>query len=650
MRTLTAGRLLIEKALPPRYRRQAERLDSKGLQALLQTVATEQPDSYREVVHALLQAGDEAAAVSGGLSFGLDDLITPPGVDAIRRRVHAEVDMIRRDPRLRPEEKSKRVVAVLQAAMKPLEDAAFDEPLRADNPLAHQVAAGVRGKKMNLRSLLAGDILYADHRDRPVAVPILSDYAKGLTPVEYFAGAFGARKGVVDLKAGTAKAGYWSKSLTNTAHDLVVVGEDHEDDEVDRSHLGLPASTGDLDLVGRLLARPAGGYTRNTVLSREVLADLRRKGHERILVRSPIVGGPAHGGLFARDLGVRERGGLPPRGDFVGIASGQSIGERVSQNTIGSKHSGGVVGANATTSGFAYLNNLINPPKAFPGAATHAQTDGVVERIREAPQGGHYVRLKGVDHYVPASLDVAVAPGDTVEAGDALSNGVPNPAELVKHKGIGEGRRRFVAMFAQALADAGVPAEKANVEVVARGLIDHVRVREPIGDLPVDDVMPYSRLEAGWEPRTGTRALAPRAAVGKYLERPVLHYTIGTPIRPSMVAELEAFGIRDVQAHDDPVPFEPLFVRAVDAMQHHPDWMTRHLGSNVQKSTLDAAHLGLESDPDGTSYVPAVIERVTFGRHGATRAWGPRDGDGDGYVEDGTPRMRKVSRLLDLGS
>jgi replicative DNA helicase len=66
----------------------------------------------------------------------------------------------------------------------------------------------------------------------------------------------------------------------------------------------------DLDALQRVAARAAGGLPRNTVLTPKILKALEAKGIAKLLVRSPLVGGPPQGGVLARDVGVRERGGL----------------------------------------------------------------------------------------------------------------------------------------------------------------------------------------------------------------------------------------------------------------------------------------------------------------------------------------------------
>ncbi len=324
-----------------------------------------------------------------------------------------------------------------------------------------------------------------------------------------------------------------------------------------------------------------------------------------------------------------------------------SNSEKTTQSMLSSKHQGGVAGGSPSVGGFKAINQLVQTPRVYPGAA-HAQLDGRVSRIEPAPQGGTYVEVAGQRHHIAAGLSPVVKQGDDVEAGDVLSDGLPNPAEVVRHKGIGDGRAYFVKAFGDVFKASGLGAHRRNIELLARGLINHVRLVDEVGDHVPDDIVPYQTLEATWEPRVGARELPAKSAIGKYLEKPVLHYTIGTPVRPSMLAQLDRFGVKSLLVHDEPPPFEPEMIRGMATLQHDPDWMTRHLGSNLQRSTLEAAHRGDASDVAGSSYVPAIAERTTFGRQGLTRGWEPRDvrrdGDGDGRVGDGTPNEAPVQR------
>src|SRR5262245_33616259 len=617
----TAGQVIVNDALPPELRRWDLHLDKKGLQELLRAVATSHPEQYRDVSKRLADIGRNVATESGGNSFGLSHLRKARAAAAIEQKLAARVGRILDDDRLTPKQRNELLIRAAGDVQGRQMDEVYAESLAEDNPLARQVVSGSRGNKMNLASLRGSDLLYTDPQGDVIPLPVARSYAQGLTPAEYWAGTYGARHGVVAVKMGTRDAGYFGKVLGQVAHRLVVTAAD-EPDPVDddgkplpRPLRGLPVDTADRDNAGALLAHDVGGYKRNTVLSPKILKDLQRRGHDRILVRSPAVGSSADGGVLGYDVGVREFGTIPGRGEQVGLAAAQSLAEPVSQATLGAKHTGGVAGQAKAVSGFTAFDQLVQVPKTFKGGAAHAAVDGTVERIETAPAGGTYVTVNGRQHHVARGFDLKVKRGDTVEAGDVLSEGLPNPAVIVEHKGIGEGRRYFVDVFRRTLTDAGLAADRRNVSLLARGLINHVRLATESGDHVPDDVVPYDAFERRYRPRDGTTTVRPDRAAGQYLERPVLHYSIGTPVRPSVVRELKRFGVKEVDVHAEPPPFAPLMVRGMANLQHDPDWRTRMYGSGLKTGLLEAVHRGGESHEAGTSFVPGLARAIDFGRN-----------------------------------
>ena len=404
-----------------------------------------------------------------------------------------------------------------------------------------------------------------------------------------------------------------SKQFNQMTHRLVVSAIDDESPGGEALWRGMPVDTADAENEGALLAREAGGYPRNTALTPKILSDLQAKGHQRILVRSTIVGGHPLGGVYARDVGIRENGDLEPIGVNVGLNAAQSLSEPLQQMTLSSKHAGGVA-ASSRLGGFELLNQQIQVPSVFKGGAAHSQHDGKVTAIRPAAQGGTYIDVDHKEHYVGRGFEPIVKIGDQVEAGDVLSEGTPNPAELVKHKHIGEGRRAFVHAFRKSYVDSDAFGGRRNIEAVARGLINHVELEKEMDEHVPGDVVPYSSIEHRYQPREGHKVVPPDRAVGLYLERPVLHYSIGTRVRPSILKTLQEFGVPQVTVHTDPPPFHPLMVRAMDNLSHDPDWMTRFLGSNIKKNFLHGVHRGDVSDEAGSSYVPSLARAVHFGR------------------------------------
>lgn len=751
----TIGQLVVNHALPEGLRDYSRVLNGKGIEALLRKVAEQHPDKYRDVVQALSRVGYHTAQLTGGFSFGPEHM--RPAVAARKYHLDTKKKMaeIYADKTKTDDEKEKALVDYLIDTGDKLTDDIMKESLSEGNPLALQVLSGARGKPMNLRSLRGGDILYVDHHDRPIPIPITRSYPQGLTPAQYYAGTFGARKGVADTKFSVQRAGFMclaantlvrmadgsvrsieevvvgeqvlgsdcngktfpvrvlnrfdngnricgvytfrgaahelvctsdhrvlsapgevkriqecgrvllrsgesvglavartirdlptydievdhpdhlfvlangmivsnSKQLNQISHRLVVSALDYDGDGVpDDAPLGMPVKSDDPDNEGALLAQDLAGYKRNTVLTPKILADIREQGFERMLVRSPIVGGHPNGGLYARDLGVRERGGLSPNGDYVGIAAAQALSEPLTQSQLSSKHSGGVAGASKGVTGFALINQLVQVPSIFKGGAAHAQEDGRVSAIRPAPQGGTYIVAGGKDHYVGHGFDPKVKVGDVVEAGDVLSEGIPNPAEIVKHKGAGEGKRYLVEAYMKACKDSGMNVHRRNVEILARGLIDHVEMDDELDEHLPGDIVSYQQLEHKWRPRDGHEVVPVAKGAGRYLEKPVLHYSIGTKLRPSVLKNLNDYGVKNISVHNDPPPFRPVMIRGMENLAHDRDWMTRFLGSYLKKNFLKGVHRGDVSDEAGSSYVPSLSRTADFGKTPPLKGWTP---------------------------
>lgn len=615
----TLGQILLNDALPEEMRDYGRVLDKKGLSSLLRDVAEKYPSRYREVSHRLATIGHRVAQDTGGYSFGLEHLSTAKSALKIREELQQQISQIVDDDAIDDATREKKIIAAVEGMMGRQQDEVYQESLAEKNPLAFQVLSGSRGNKMNLSTLRGSDMMYVDHRGNKIPVPVLHSYSEGLTPAEYWAGTYGARKGVVDTKLATAKSGFVGKQYNQATHRLVV--EDQDDAEPPfATTRGLPVDTLDPDNEGALLAAPFAGHPRDTVLTPKILKGLASAGHDKILVRSPLVGGAPGGGVYAKDAGMREYGRLPVRGEYVGMTAAQALSEPLSQGMLSSKHSGGVSGAAKTVGGFDHINSLIQIPKTLKGGATHANVDGTVTAINEAPGGGQLVTVGGEDHYVPPDTDMLVNRGDTVEAGDVLTEGIPHPGVVVQHKGIGEGRRYFTQAFHSAMKGSGITSHRRNVELLGRGLINHVRLTKETDRHVPGDVVQYHDLERNWTPRPGSYDADVDTAAGRYLEKPVLHYTIGTKVRPSVQADLKKFGVQNVHVHDEPAPFEPEMVRAMDNLSHDPDWMTNMYGSGLKGSLLSSVHHGDVSDSEGTSFVPSLARGVDFGRQGATKA------------------------------
>lgn len=613
----TVGQVLVNDALPPRFRDYGRVMDSKGIEGVLEEIAREDPDSYAEVTKRLMDIGN-AAAYDTGTTIRLSDLRPAYDKRPILQALDIAEAQIRNDKNLTDAQKSEMVEKLYDKANSRIMEETYNSELERKNQLALQVASKARGNKTQLAAFISTPGTYSDPSGKMVPMFIRHSFAEGLSPAEYWAGSFGARTGVVSTKTATAKGGAFGKLLSASAIAQVVTEEDCETDG------GLPVKVDDDDNIGAVLARPAGGYKAGTVITKNVLSDLRKdKRHDEIVVRSPVTCG-CKDGVCSRCAGIRETGGFPPIGYNLGTNAASAFAERITQGALNVKHSGKKTTGKGTYQGFNMFTSLAKVPKVFPDRATISSVDGTVSKIEDAPQGGTYIfvtdkRGEEKRHYVAPGYDLEVKVGDELEAGDQMSDGVIDPSELVKYKGIGEARRYWANRFTQAIRDSGMAANRRNAEVLARTVMNTVRLNneDEAGEGLPGDVVTYTRWSNGFKPRSGSAMVAPTvASIGKFLEQPVLHYTIGTRITPSVIKTMKKFKVDRMMVNDTQPDVTPFMERIEDSNAEKPDWMAR-LGTTYLKSRLqeDVAR-GAKSHLHSTEPYPGIAKGVEFGDWG----------------------------------
>lgn len=284
------------------------------------------------------------------------------------------------------------------------------------------------------------------------------------------------------------------------------------------------------------------------------------------------------------------------------------------------KHSGRLASGEGKYSGFPMFTSMAKVPKSYPDKAILSSIDGEVVGIKPAPQGGQYVVISDgsadKEHYVSPGYKILVKEGDKLEAGDQLSDGVINPAELVDYKGIGEARKYWAQRFIQGFRDSGMKGNRRNAEVLAKTLINNVELEdEDESGLP-GDVTTYTKWAFGYRPRKDTKLLKPDQARNMYLEQPVLHYTIGTRITPSVIKTLGKFGQDRVFANANRPNARAFMQRVEDSNAVRDDWMAR-LGTTYLKDRLvEDAQRGAESHLHTTEPSPGLAKGVEFGNWG----------------------------------
>lgn len=600
----TIGRLMIEQALGEDVA--FDELNKKNLNKILLGIALQKPEKYKDTVKKLVQLGAEIITRSG-YSFSIDDL--KPSPDLIRSRqefakkAFQTYKQYAKDPKKRKEE----MVKLLSDYANKVTDQLYQKGLRQGNSFAYQIYSGARGKPNQLRAMVFAPVILTDSNNEPIPIPVLSSYSEGLSPFDYYIASFGTRKGYVDVKQATRDAGYLSKQFAQAVSDLVVTKENPKDNE------GLPVDI-DKEIIGRYLARPVAGLPAGTLIDKDAYEKIVKSKAKKIYIYSPLTDKSTHG-LSSKSVGLLQ-GRKPQIGENLGILLATSISEPITQTQISSKHKAGLLQKGVQIGSYDVIKSFLTAPENFSLMATVAKTDGIVLNIEKAPQGGNIITIGEEKHYVPPNLGVTVKKGQKVEAGDVLSEGVANPAEITKYKGIGEGRRYFMEKFKEILDAADIDVRRNALETIARGLVRHVKITHPDGYkgwLP-DDIVEYETLASKWEPRADSKLMSPKMAINHYLEKPVLHLTIGTRITPKLVKILEEAKIDKILVNESAPPFEPIFIRPLMALAQKENWMSRLAGFGLKKSLLEAVHRGRTAQRHGISPYPALAEAVEFGK------------------------------------
>lgn len=262
------------------------------------------------------------------------------------------------------------------------------DELRAYNPLALMVLSGARGDTSTVTQLggARGAVSRVGGSSLP---PVMGNFREGLSPLDFLTSSYGARKTLMDKKLATARAGYLTRRLVEATFTEVIRAEDcgaTEGIEVRefKPVLALtdPAAASEREvpalaarLLGRVLARGPAGVSVGSPLDEEAAAGVAAlasaQGGGGLSVRSPLTC-RLESGICQRCYGWDpSTRAYPVIGLSVGVIAGQSIGERGTQLTMQTFHSGGVMKADITSglprvlrllSGFVDMRRLRIPP------------------------------------------------------------------------------------------------------------------------------------------------------------------------------------------------------------------------------------------------------------------------------------------------
>jgi DNA-directed RNA polymerase subunit beta' len=591
--TSTFGRHLLNAAMPAGYSIEGP-TGKKALNKSMSELAHKDAHVYVRTIAALKKIGDRLAT-SEGLSVGLDDI---------------EPDYKARDAALKPH-LQRFNAATSDERKREIVEAAQVDVLKhvSSHPgtMTQQFRSGARGSPIQYMKIVGSPVYARNAAGKTEPWMIHRSYSEGLKPSDYWVAGNEAILDTIKSTVSVSEPGELAKILVSNMQNIIVT----EDDCGTSNGILMPADHS--DVVDRFLARDTGGFKKGTLVTPAVQSKLSHL-QGKILVRSPMTC-EAGDGVCQKCQGLDEKGQLHVHGTNVGVRAAQAMSEPLTQFALSAKHGVMTVkGARAQVHGVQGFRQIIQTPHQFINKATLAERDGKVSKIEVAPQGGHYVYIDDHQHYINPNLDVTVAPGQVMERGDALSQGVPKPDEVVNHKGLAAGRLYVVNTLKNLYKDQGQDLDSRHFELLARGEMNHVQIlNDPSNTFLKGDVVSYNALKSAL--KHGVKTVPLTDALGETLGKEYFHYSAGMRVTPAVVKFLKSQKLSEVTVAPRAPEVQFIMKPATTSPLLDPDWMARLAHRDLKSSILQAAQFGEISDIHGTSPVPAyALSSTEFGK------------------------------------
>ena len=528
----TLGRALLNHALPADFPLIDERVLKGDLKKLIEgLIERYDKNVVQRTLDRIKELGFEYST-RAGLTIGLSDVITPPDREAIIERYDKEADKHDRNYQkgvITQEELHEELVEVWNKATGRVTDS-VQKSMREEqfNPIDMMVSSGARGNRMQVRQIAGMRGLVADAKGDIIPRPIKSNYRQGLTVLEYFIAAYGARKGLTDTALRTADAGYLTRRLVDVAQEIIVRDEDSED-----RGIRIPIRKPGGELVDRLHNRIFGRVLVDDVMAGGSLVETKdgrrleagevidRRGlvaleaAEEVMsvrVRSPLTDEIRHG-ISRASYGLSmATGKMAEPGEAVGIMAAQSIGEPGTQLTMRNFHIGGAGGAavrtrvrrggreDASRSGGSARESAefkevlrfeidithglprvveLFEARAPKGKATLSEVSGRV-RIEDDEEGRRVIVVEASDgehaYEVASWARPAVRNLQEITAGTPLTEGPLDPKEVCDISGVKACQQYLVEQVQEVYRSQGVDIHDKHIELIVRQMLRKVRI------------------------------------------------------------------------------------------------------------------------------------------------------------------------------
>ena len=476
-----------------------------------------------------------------GMTVSISDMTVPADKPKLLAEAEETVDKITRNYKrglITDEERYKEVVETWKET---------DDRLTKDllngldkyNNIYMMADSGARGSDKQIKQLAGMRGLMADTTGHTIELPIKSNFREGLDVLEYFMSAHGARKGLSDTALRTADSGYLTRRMVDVSQDLIIRETDCAKPGKEIPGMYVYAFMEGKEQVESLQERITGRFScydikdkdGNIIVKANQMITPRRAAQvvtngvdengnpvTKVKIRT-ILTCRSHLGICSKCYGANlATGEVVQVGESVGIIAAQSIGEPGTQLTMRTFHTGGVAGGDITQ-GLPRVEELFEARKPK-GLAIITEIKGIAA-IKDTKKKREIIVTDNETgtsktYLIPYGSRIKVMDGDTLEAGDALTEGSVNPHDILRIKGITAVQDYLLREVQRVYRLQGVEICDKHIEVIVRQMLKKVRIEDG-GDtkfmpgrlvdfLDFDDANEEAE-EAGGRPATGERIL-----------------------------------------------------------------------------------------------------------------------------------------------
>ncbi len=437
-------------------------------------------------------------STKGALTVSVSDMVVPEEKTTILAEAEVEVDHVKKLFRrglMTDDERYNKVIQAWNNANDRITKALLSN-LGKYNNIYMMAHSGARGSTNQIKQLAGMRGLMASPSGRILELPIKANFREGLSVLEYFTSAHGARKGLADTALRTADSGYLTRRLVDVSQDVIIRERDCCDSEGgDIPGMWVKAYKDGAEVIEPLNERISGRFAAEDIIhpqTGEVIVKANKMirpnqaeliesiGIEKVKIRS-VLSCKSKMGICARCYGANMASGNEVRiGEAVGIIAAQSIGEPGTQLTMRTFHTGGIAGDDITQ-GLPRVEELFEARKPkglaiiseISGRVTISDTKKKREVIITNDENG-----EAKSYTIPYGSRIKVIDNAMIEAGDELTEGSVNPHDILKIKGVKGVQHYMIQEVQRVYRLQGVDINDKHIEVIVRQMLKKVKIEE----------------------------------------------------------------------------------------------------------------------------------------------------------------------------